>query len=360
MSIRTIDVNSPAPYQVQIGRGLTPQIVEAVANSGARNVLVVCQPSLEAQAHRLLGALATVPDVTTNVHTIPDAEAGKTLPVAAEVWDRCGELGLGRKDLIIGIGGGAATDMAGFLAACWMRGIKVIQVPTSLLGMVDAAVGGKTGVNSAAGKNMVGAFHEPSAVFVDLDHLTTLPAPELVSGSAEIIKAGFIFDTAILDLYEADPAACIDPNSDVLAELIYRAIAVKAHVVGQDLKEAGLRETLNYGHTFGHAVEKLENYQWRHGFAVAVGMMYEAELAKELGLIDQALVDRHRRIIESIGLPTTYQPGVFEQLVDGMRGDKKNRDGMIRFVALTEAGQTTRIDGPAEEQLRGAYDAISG
>ncbi|WP_018023950.1 3-dehydroquinate synthase [Corynebacterium ulceribovis] len=359
MSIRTIDVNSPAPYQVQIGRGLTPQIVAAVADVGARNVLIVCQPSMEQQAFRLLGALSTVDGVTATVHTIPDAEAGKTLPVAEEVWDRCGELGLGRKDLIIGIGGGAATDMAGFLAACWMRGIAVIQVPTSLLGMVDAAVGGKTGVNSAAGKNMVGAFHEPAAVFIDLDYLATLPEAELVSGSAEIIKAGFISDTGILDVYESDPQACIDPNSDQLADLIYRAIAVKANVVGQDLKEAGLRETLNYGHTFGHAVEKLENYQWRHGLAVAVGMMFEAELARVCGLIDADLVERHRRIISAIGLPTTYQPGLFSELVDAMGGDKKNRDGQIRFVALTEAGQTTRIDGPTEEQLRSAYDAIS-
>ena len=239
-----------------------------------------------------------------------------------------------------------------------MRGIKVIQVPTTLLAMVDAAVGGKTGINTAAGKNLVGAFHEPDSVFVDLERLETLPEAEIIAGSAEIIKTGFIHDPVILERYDSDPAACVDPQG-YLPELIERSIAVKAAVVGEDLKESGLRETLNYGHTFGHAVERHEQYQWRHGNAVAVGMMFIAHLAHARGLIDAELVETHRRILHSIGLPTSYRPGQFADLYEAMTHDKKNRDGQIRFVALTGVGETTRLEGPSTEELEAAYAAIS-
>ena len=269
-----------------------------------------------------------------------------------------GEKNFGRRDVVIGLGGGAATDLAGFVAAAWMRGIKVIQVPTTLLAMVDAAVGGKTGINTAAGKNLVGAFHEPYAVFVDLDRLRSLPEDELVAGSAEIIKTGFIADPAILDLYESDPAACLRVDGH-LPELVARSVAVKARVVSEDLQEAGLREILNYGHTFGHAVELREHFTWRHGNAVAVGMMFVAELARLKGLIDAALVQRHRSILASVGLPTSYEGGHFDELIAGMRRDKKNRDGHIRFVALTGVGETTRLEDTSDDELRAAYQAIS-
>ena len=248
--------------------------------------------------------------------------------------------------------------MAGFVAAGWMRGIKVIQVPTTLLAMVDAAVGGKTGINTKVGKNLVGAFHEPDSVFVDLERLDTLPQAEIVAGSAEIIKTGFIHDPVIVERYVENPGACLDPRG-VLPELIERSIAVKAAVVGEDLKEAGLRETLNYGHTFGHAVERQENYAWRHGNAVAVGMMFIAHLSHQRGLIDAELVELHRSILTNIGLPTAYQPGKFAELYEAMTHDKKNRDGKIRFVALTGIGATTRIEGPTREELEAAYAAIT-
>ena len=353
----TIPVNGPAPYEVRIGSGLTADIAEAAAATGATKVCVMHQGSVAPTSHRIAEALAAK-GIEAFTWEVPDAEAGKTLEVAGQGWDLLGERGVGRADAVVAAGGGAATDLGGFVAAAWMRGIKVIQVPTTLLAMVDAAVGGKTGINTAAGKNLVGAFHEPSAVFVDLDFLRTLPMAEIVAGSAEIIKAGFISDTAILDLYEADPAACLDVDG-TLPELIERAIIVKAHVVTQDLKEAGLRETLNYGHTFGHAVERLEDYRWRHGHAVAVGMVYVAELARGAGLIDDALVARHRDILESIGLPTTYPGGRYDELFAGMARDKKNRRGTVRFVALTAPGETTRIEGPSEEDLRAAYERLA-
>ena len=354
----TIDVTGPNPYKVVIDHGLHETIARtAAAAPGATQVALIYQPALIDAANSLANAVSAAGLETTLIE-LPDAENGKTLQVAGRCWDVLGEKNFGRRDVVIGLGGGAATDLAGFVAAAWMRGIKVIQVPTTLLAMVDAAVGGKTGINTAAGKNLVGAFHEPYAVFVDLDRLRSLPEDELVAGSAEIIKTGFIADLAILDLYESDPAACLRVDGH-LPELVARSVAVKARVVSEDLQEAGLREILNYGHTFGHAVELREHFTWRHGNAVAVGMMFVAELARLKGLIDAALVQRHRSILESVGLPTSYEGGHFDELIAGMRRDKKNRDGHIRFVALTGVGETTRLEDTSDDELRAAYQAIS-
>ncbi|GAB2498661.1 3-dehydroquinate synthase [Corynebacterium atrinae] len=353
----TIKVNGPSPYEVIIDHGLDTAIAERVVSTGAAKVMIIHQPPLTEPAFSL-GEALTARGIEVVVAEVPDAEAGKVLSVAGSLWDRLGAEAFGRGDAIIGLGGGAATDLAGFVAAAWMRGIRVIQVPTTLLAMVDAAVGGKTGINTGAGKNLVGAFHEPDAVFIDLDRLVSLPADEIVAGSAEIIKTGFIADTAILDLYESDPVACLRVDGH-LPELIARSVSVKANVVGQDLKESGLREILNYGHTFGHAVELRENYHWRHGNAVAVGMMFIAHLSQQQKLIDAELVARHRTILQSVGLPVSYEGGHFEELYSGMTRDKKNRDGHIRFVALDgQAGATTRLEGPSVEQLQAAYEAL--
>lgn len=237
----------------------------------------------------------------------------------------------------------------------------MIQVPTTVLGMVDAAVGGKTGINTAAGKNLVGAFHEPDAVFIDLNRLLTLPDDEIIAGSAEIIKTGFIADEEILKLYETAPAACLQKETEGshLPELIARSVRVKGRVVSADLRESDLREILNYGHTFAHAVELREDFTWRHGNAVAVGMMFIANLSHNLGLIDADLLERHRAILAAIGLPTTYEGGAFDELYAGMTRDKKNRDGHIRFVALNAVGDVTRIEGPGRDDLVRAYEAIS-
>ncbi|WJZ02795.1 3-dehydroquinate synthase [Corynebacterium freiburgense] len=354
--MNVIPVTGAAPYQVTIGHGLQEHILESIRKDCAK-VLLIHQYPLAAQAQTLANVIQSR-GIRVHLAEVPDAEAGKTLSVAEGLWDLCGSFGLGRRDTIIGLGGGAVTDLAGFVAACWMRGIDVIQVPTTLLAMVDAAVGGKTGINTSAGKNLVGAFHEPAAVCIDLDYLRTLPVDELIAGSAEIIKTGFIADEEILRLYEADSAACLQVEG-YLPELIGRSVAVKARVVSNDLKESGLREILNYGHTFGHAVELRENFKWKHGNAVAVGMMFIAELAELHGLIDAHLVERHRSILESIGLPTTYVPGCFDELFTGMGRDKKNRDGKLRFVVLTGAGETARLEGPRIELLQAAYERIS-
>lgn len=354
----TVDVTGASPYKVRIGHNLTNEIISFALSLRPTKLAIVTQPAL-AHYGKQLAEKAYKAGIEPVIIKIPDAEQGKTLAVAENAWDIFGENALGRKDLVIGLGGGAATDVAGFIAAAWMRGIGVIQVPTTLLAMVDAAVGGKTGINTAAGKNLVGAFHEPRAVFIDLDMLNSLPKDEIIAGSAEIIKTGFIADPEILKRYEQDPDSCLEVDG-YLPELIQRSVAVKASVVGEDLKESGLREILNYGHTFGHAVELREKFSWRHGNAVAVGMMFIAQLAHERGLISAELVERHQRIIASVGLPTSYTPGVFKELYLGMTRDKKNRDGHIRFVALTEVGQCTRIEDATYGELELAYEKISG
>ncbi|MGE3257675.1 3-dehydroquinate synthase family protein, partial [Pseudonocardia sp.] len=226
--------------------------------------------------------------------------------------------------------------------------------------MVDAAVGGKTGINTGAGKNLVGAFYEPSAVLVDLATLDTLPGPELAAGMAEVVKVGFIADPVILDLVEAGPAAALDPAGEALPELVRRAIQVKADVVSADLRESHLREVLNYGHTLGHAIERREEYRWRHGAAVSVGLVFAAELARAAGRLDGTTADRHRAVLESLGLPVTYEAGALAELVEAMHGDKKARSGKLRFVVLDGLAKPGRLEAPEPELLERAYAAVIG
>ncbi|WP_280399979.1 3-dehydroquinate synthase [Nocardia carnea] len=355
-----IEVRTAQPYPVIIGRGLLGDLVEVVtAAGGVRTVALFHQPSLVETAEVVRTTLA---EAGLDAHRIeiPDAEAGKELAVAGFCWEVLGRIGLTRSDVVVSLGGGAATDLAGFVAATWMRGVKIVHVPTTLLAMVDAAVGGKTGINTEAGKNLVGCFHEPSAVLVDLVTLETVPRNEIVAGMAEIIKAGFIADPVILDLIERDPQAALDPTGDVLPELIRRAVAVKAEVVAADLKESALREILNYGHTLGHAIERRERYRWRHGAAVAVGLVFAAELGRLAGRLDDATADRHRTILESVGLPTTYDPDALPQLLEGMQTDKKTRSGVLRFVVLDGLAKPGRLEGPDPALLAAAYSAVAG
>ncbi len=353
-----IEVAGPRPYPVLVGRGLRARLTETVRELGASTVLLVHQPALAPiaeQARAELGAAG----LDAHRVEVPDAEGGKSLGVAGFCWEVCGQIGLSRSDVVVSLGGGAVTDLAGFVAATWMRGVRVVHVPTTLLAMVDAAVGGKTGINTGAGKNLVGAFHEPSVVLVDLALLDTLPAAEITAGSAEIVKTGFIADPVILELIEADPAAALDPAGPVLPELVRRSIQVKATVVAADLRESDLREILNYGHTLGHAIERREDYRWRHGAAVSVGLVFAAELARLAGRLDDATADRHRAILVALGLPVSYPDGVLEELVQIMRGDKKARGGRLRFVVLDGLAQPARLEGPEPELLATAYAAIA-
>jgi 3-dehydroquinate synthase len=307
--------------------------------------------ALEARGYRVVAA------------EVPDAESAKTAAVAADLWSRLGQAGFTRSDAVVGLGGGTVTDLAGFVAASWLRGVRVVQVPTTLLGMVDAAVGGKTGINTPEGKNLVGAFHPPAGVLCDVDVLATLPAADLVAGLAEVVKCGFIADPRILELVEADPATASRADGPHLVELVERAVRVKADVVAADLRESSLREILNYGHTYGHAIEQVEGYTWRHGEAVAVGMVYVAELARLTGHLagpeGDALVARHRAVLGSLGLPTTYDGGRWDDLLAAMRRDKKSRGSTLRFVVLDGLAEPARLAGPDDAVLEQAHHLVS-
>jgi 3-dehydroquinate synthase len=290
---------------------------------------------------------------------IPDGEAGKSAAVLAQAWNWLGAAGFTRADLIVGIGGGAVTDFAGYLAASWLRGMDWIAVPTTVAGMVDAAVGGKTGINSDYGKNLIGAFHSPIAVLIDRTWLTTLSDRDFAAGLAEVVKCGFIADGEILNLIASKSLAGIRTSRDLTVELIERSVAVKARVVSGDFKESFDREILNYGHTFGHAVELLSKYSLRHGECVSIGMAFIAYLSESLSLISPEVSKLHIETLSRLGLPVTYAGAQWPELLAAMKLDKKSRGNTLRFVVITEIGKTQRLENPIESELIAAYERLS-
>ena len=357
-----LHVGGASPYDVVIGHDLLRRL-PGILGDGPEKVALIFDAGLGAAAQSVLEVL--VEEYGVLALGIPPGEQAKSSVNVVECWEALGEEGFTRSDVVVGFGGGATTDMAGFLAASWLRGVGYVCVPTTVLAMVDAAVGGKTGINIPAGKNLVGAFYEPGGVLCDLTVLDGLPAPEVVSGLAEVIKCGFIADTVILDLVEAAPIDALDVRGDRLAELVTRGIAVKAETVSADLRESTSvgervgREKLNYGHTLGHAIEKQENFTWRHGEAISVGMVFAAELsARALGL-DQTSVQRHRDVLASVGLPIAYSGADFDTLRATMSLDKKARGARLRFVGLPEVGRVSIIDGPDEEALRECWAGVA-
>lgn len=359
----TLHVGGASPYDVIIGHDLAGRL-PAILGDSVQRVAVLYAGDLAEQVQPLVDLL--VQDYDVLALGLPDGERAKTAPVASDCWEALGESGFTRSDAVVTFGGGATTDLGGFVAASWLRGVRVVHVPTTVLAMVDAAVGGKTGINTGAGKNLVGAFHEPAGVLCDLSLLATLPREEFVAGLGEVIKCGFIADPVILDLVEANDPATLTADSDVTRELIERAIKVKIDVVVDDLRETGGagghpgREVLNYGHTLAHAIERTSGYAVRHGEAVAIGSVYVAELAARAGSLQPALVERHRAAFGRVGLPTSYDDASFEDLHDAMKIDKKTRGNQLRFVVLDDLGKPRILAGPSEDELRAAYDAISG
>lgn len=345
------------PYEVLVGHQLLGELPQLIGER-ARRVAVLHPEALAETGEAVRQDLADQGYEAIAIQ-LPNAEEAKTVEVAAYCWKALGQTGFTRTDVVVGIGGGATTDVAGFVAASWLRGVRWIAIPTTVLGMVDAAVGGKTGINTAEGKNLVGAFHPPAGVLCDLAALDSLPVNDYVSGMAEIIKAGFIADPVILDLVEADPEGARTPAGPHTAELIERSIRVKAEVVSSDLKESGLREILNYGHTLAHAIEKNERYKWRHGAAVSIGMVFAAELGRLAGRLDDATADRHRTVLESVGLPLTYRGDQWPKLLENMKVDKKSRGDLLRFIVLDGIGKPTVLEGPDPAVLLAAYGEVS-
>ncbi|HTT54070.1 MAG TPA: 3-dehydroquinate synthase [Streptosporangiaceae bacterium] len=357
MSVTRIGVRGEHPYDVVVGTGVLSEL-PALVGPQASAVMVIAPKGLEEIAWPVGRGLA---GAGYQVHTaeVPAGEAAKDIGVAAALWSQLAASRITRSDAIVGVGGGATTDLAGFVAATWLRGVRLVLVPTTLLAMTDAAVGGKTAVDIPDGKNLVGAFHPPAGVLADLAALETLPRAEYVSGLAEVVKAGFIADPAILELIEADPAGAQVPHGQHTRELVERAVRMKAEVVSADLREAGRREILNYGHTLGHAIERVENYQLRHGEAVAIGMVYAAEVARLMGRLDRVTVGRHRRVLKAVGLPTAYRPGLWPELRETMAVDKKARGARLRMVLLDGLAQPAVVS-PPEALLGSAYREVCG
>lgn len=350
-----IPVTGANPYDVIVGTGTLERLSEALGPR-AQKVLIVHPPTLGARASALRERLADGFEVL--LAEVPDAEDAKRIEVAAFCWQVMGQSDFTRTDAVVGLGGGAATDLAGFVAATWLRGVRLVQCPTSVAGMVDAAIGGKTGINTAEGKNLVGTFTAPAAVIVDLDLLADLPRNEVLAGFAEIVKCGFIAEPEILDIIEADVDAVTDPRSDEFRRVLELAIRVKARVVSEDFTETGLREILNYGHTLGHAIEHAERYRWRHGAAVSVGMVFAAELGRLAGSLSDSVVERHRSILSSLTLPIDYPLGRWSTLLATMQRDKKARAGMMRFIVLDDVGKPGVLAGPDESMLFAAYQEV--
>ena len=350
--MRNINVTAERDYTVSIGGQweslLIPLIQErtrvAVITSSSYSPDLTSLQSLDCELH---------------VFTVADGEEAKNTATLLNLWNWLGAAGFTRSDLIVGIGGGAITDLTGFAAATWLRGIDWIAVPTSLAGMVDAAVGGKTGINSDYGKNLIGSFHSPISVIVDVDLLGTLSPRDISAGMAEVIKCGFISDPQILKLAAENSTQTLLSNRDALIEIVARAISVKASVVSSDFKESFAREALNYGHTLGHAIEIHAQYQLRHGEAVSIGMVFVAELAAVRGLIDETTLTMHRDLLKRYDLPTTFDRQAWSKLLPLLSLDKKARGNTLRFVVLDGIGSTKRLEDVTSNELDAAYEMIS-
>ena len=353
----TVNISGESSYDVHIGPGSSDLVGDFLG--GVTKALLIHQPVMSARAAEIREQLKGTVDVL--LAEVPDGEDSKRIEVAAFCWGIMGQADFTRSDAVIGLGGGAATDLAGFVGATWLRGVRFVNIPTTILGAVDASVGGKTGINTAEGKNLVGSFHAPAAVLVDTTILATVPDTEKRAGFAEIAKAGFIADATILDLIESDVEAALDPTSEVGTDILRRAIQVKATVVSEDFTEQGLREILNYGHTLGHAIEHAERYRWRHGAAISIGMMFAAELSRMTRGLSDAAVDRHRLSLgEILGLPIAYPSGRWEALLATMRRDKKARGAALRFVLLDDIARPTVTAVADESLLFAAYGEIAG
>ena len=342
--MRTINIKAEREYEIDFVESWMKAFSKIVESHA--KVLVVAPIELVSKFN-----LESLKSSSVQVLSTPSGEAAKSPEYLLEIWEECASFGLTRSDAIVGIGGGSTTDLAGFVAATWLRGISWYAIPTSLAGMVDAAIGGKTGINSAHGKNLIGSFNSPQSVIIDQSFLTTLSTRDFNAGMAEVIKAGFIDNPKILEL--ASKAV------ENIGELIWLSIGVKAKVVSADFKESKLREILNYGHTLGHAIEKLEDYKLRHGEAVAIGLMFAAELSNVAGHLSGEIVSHHRVLLSKFDLPTTYKKGALPALLELMASDKKSRGAALRFIGISDIGKPVWLENVTPDQILMAYERIA-
>jgi 3-dehydroquinate synthase len=347
-------------YGVHVGRGVLDTVGDvATSATRARRALVVSQPPVADRYADRVEASLRAAGLEVTRHVFDDGEASKTVASLKGVWTAAAAVPLERRDVVVALGGGVVGDLAGFAAATYNRGIDVVQVPTTLLAQVDAAVGGKTGIDLAEGKNLVGAFHQPAAVVADVDTLATLPARTRVEGLGEVVKYGLIREPSILDDCEAHADAVATGQPERLADLVHRSVRVKAAVVAADERESGERAHLNLGHTYAHALEALTGYEaFLHGEAVAVGMLVALRLGERLGLHGPELHDRTRALLRRLGLPTTAPRLDPDDVLAVMARDKK-ADAGIRYVVLEALGRPAVVR-PDPDDVLAAIDAVVG
>ncbi len=360
-SVQAIEVGGTHPYAIRIGPGLLDDGVALAAHVRGRHVLLVSDSQVgPLYAARVVAALAPHTTAQVVVSCIAAGEASKSLDGFAELLRELADIRATRDACVFALGGGVVGDLAGFAAACWMRGIDVVQLPTTLLAMVDSSVGGKTAIDLAQGKNLVGAFHPPRAVFADTTTLRTLPGRELRAGLAEVIKYGAIMDAPFLDWLDAHADALLARDDAALAEAIARSCAHKAAIVARDPREHGERALLNFGHTFAHAIEAEQGYAgaggegMNHGEAVAAGMLLAARLSTVLGLGTAADAERLRGLLDRFGLPSAVPPGLAaEALLARMRLDKKAAATGLRFVLWKGPGAAQLVADVPDEAVLG-------
>ncbi len=363
-ALRRVDVGGPRPYQVLIGQGASAQLSHTLIELGYSKSaqIAIIHPRLLSTAAYALATQLVQRGWNADALAVPDGESAKNVETLAGLWHGLGQMGMGRDGVIIGLGGGATTDLAGFAAATWLRGVGLVQMPTTVLATVDAAVGGKTGIDTVHGKNLVGAFYPPQAVLADIAYFDSLPASVARQGLAEVIKCGFIKDLRILELV-ADNDAQQLLKGEVLTQLIERSVKVKADVVSQDLYEGGLREILNYGHTYAHALEKLSDFSLSHGQAVSIGCVFAAEVARRRGMLSDAEVALHRLLLSKAGLPISRPDNLevlgWHKLREVMSSDKKVRGGNLRMVLLNGLGNPVVVDDLDQSHLRAAHEALA-
>jgi 3-dehydroquinate synthase len=333
-------------YSIHIGAGLLDRLAGFVAPLAPTSILVVTNEVVAPlHAEKALTALRSVS--RTAQLTLPDGEHTKRWDSVARILDALVAHGADRKSIVVALGGGVIGDLAGFAASIYMRGIRVVQVPTTLLAQVDSSVGGKTGINHPSGKNLIGTFHQPSAVVSDTDVLQTLPSRELAAGLAEILKHGLLADAQYFDEVVAGLPALRERDATALTRAIARSCEIKAGVVGRDERESGERALLNLGHTFGHAIEALTGYtQWLHGEAVGCGLVLAADLSKRLGLIGERDVRNVQHAVALAGLPPRIDGLGADEALQSMRGDKKAEAGAVRYIVLESIGRAAQRPVP--------------
>ena len=354
LSLRTVKVATPdSRYDILIGGQLFNDAAAWVGLPASSQAVIVSNATVHALYGAALSAAIAPHHRVVSCVLLPDGEAHKTWDALNLVFNHLLARGCDRKTVLYALGGGVVGDMTGFAAATFMRGVPFVQVPTTLLAQVDSSVGGKTAINHPLGKNMIGAFHQPARVVCDLDTLASLPPREMSAGLAEVIKYGPIADMAFFDWIEAHVDALRANDRNAMAHAVQRSCEIKADVVGQDERESGLRAILNFGHTFGHAIEAGLGYgTWLHGEAVGCGMVLAAELSAQLGLVPPAFVQRLTRLVERAGLPVQAPFMPDERWLELMRVDKKAEAGAIRFVVIEAPGRAALRSAPENTVLR--------